>query len=443
MSSAVLLPLYRATAAALAPFSGLALWRRAQRGKEDPERLDERRGQPSRARPEGSLAWLHGASVGEGLALLPLVARLIDKGFHVLVTTGTVTSSRILKDRLPEGAFHQFVPLDAPAYWRRFLEHWRPDLFILAESELWPNMIAATHGFGAPIILVNARLSPRSFARWRRLPGLIGALLGQIDLCLAQSRDDAARLLALGAPRVNAIGNLKYDVEAPPAAAQKLQALTATAAGRAVWVAASTHPGEETILFAVHKTLEARFPGLLTVIAPRHPERGPQILAEAAGAGLKAALRSRGDAIAPETQVYIGDTIGELGLFYRLSSLIFMGKTLAGGGGQNPIEPAKLGSAILHGPMIGNFLDVFGALDSQGGALKVGDGAALAGQVAALLDDPALLRRMAENSRRVVDELGGATDKIMVALEPYVAQMIFSRRQQDESGFRAPENDLD
>lgn len=429
MSSALLLPLYRAAAGALAPFSGLVLWRRAQRGKEDPSRLNERRGEPSRARPEGRLAWLHGASVGEGLALLPLVARLIDKGFAVLVTTGTVTSSRILKDRLPEGAFHQFVPLDAPAFWTRFLAHWRPDLFILAESELWPNMIAATHAFGAPIILVNARLSPRSFARWRRLPGLISALLGQIDLCLAQSQDDAARLLALGAPRVDAIGNLKYDVDAPPADPQNLRALTDAVGDRPVWVAASTHPGEETILFEAHKRLEARFPGLLTVIAPRHPERGPAIFAEAVGAGLKPALRSRDEPITPSTQIYIGDTIGELGLFYRLSSLIFMGKTLAGAGGQNPIEPAKLGSAILHGPNIGNFLDVFSALDGQDGAIRVDNGAALAGQVAALLTDPALLRRTAENSRRIVGELGGATDKIMLALEPYIAQMMFSRQE--------------
>lgn len=432
MSSAVLLPIYRAAAAALAPFSRLALWRRAQRGKEDPARLGERRGQPGRPRPEGRLAWLHGASVGEGLALLPLVARLIDKGFSVLVTTGTVTSSRILAQRLPAGAFHQFAPLDAPAFVARFLDHWRPDLFILAESEIWPNMIAAAHARGAPIIMVNARLSPRSFARWRRLPGLIAALLGKIDLCLAQSRDDAARLLALGAPRVDAIGNLKYDVDAPPADPENLQALTQAVGARPVWIAASTHPGEETILFDVHRRLEARFPGLLTVIAPRHPDRGPALAAEAAGAGLKASLRSRGEPIADETQIYIGDTIGELGLFYRLSSVIFMGKSLAGGGGQNPIEPAKLGSAILHGPSIGNFIDVFGALDSQGGALVVQNGEDLARQLEALLSDPALLRHVAENSRRIVGELGGATDRIMFALEPYIAQMIVASRRDDE-----------
>ncbi|MCI4677690.1 3-deoxy-D-manno-octulosonic acid transferase [Rhodoblastus acidophilus] len=427
MSSAVFLPVYRAAARGLAPFSGVFLWRRGRNGKEDIKRIGERRGRASQPRPQGRLAWLHGASVGEGLALLPLVGRLIAKGFHVLVTTGTVTSARILAQRLPEGATHQFAPLDAPAFIERFLDHWRPDLFILAESEIWPNTICAVHARNIPITLVNARLSPRSFERWRRLPGFISALLGKIDLCLAQSRDDAARLLQLGAPRVDAIGNLKYDVDAPPADPARLDELARQIGPRPIWIAASTHPGEEALAFQAHKALAARFPRLLTVLAPRHPHRGPDIVAEAEAAGLEAALRSRGEPIRPSTQVYVGDTIGELGLFYRLSSVIFMGKSLAGEGGQNPIEPAKLGSAILHGPHIGNFLDVYGALDSQGGAIRVADANALARQLEALFTDPALLRRTAEESRRIVGELGGATDKIMLALEHYIAHMIVSR----------------
>ncbi|HUO53797.1 MAG TPA: 3-deoxy-D-manno-octulosonic acid transferase [Rhodoblastus sp.] len=429
MSSAVLLPVYRVAARGLAPFSGMFLWRRGRRGKEDVNRIGERRGRASLPRPEGRLAWLHGASVGEGLALLPLVSRLTAKGFHVLVTTGTVTSARILAQRLPEGASHQFSPLDAPAFIERFLDHWRPDLFVLAESEIWPNTICAVHARKIPITLVNARLSPRSFERWRRLPGFISTLLGKIDLCLAQSQDDAARLLQLGAPRVDAIGNLKYDVDAPPADPARLDELAAEIGPRPIWIAASTHPGEEAIAFAAHKTLAKRLPNLLTILAPRHPHRGPEIAAQAAEAGLEAALRSRKEPIRPSTQVYVGDTIGELGLFYRLSSVIFMGKSLAGQGGQNPIEPAKLGSAILHGPHIGNFIDVYGALDSRGGAIKVADADALARQLESLFTDPTLLRRTAEESRRVVGELGGATDKIMQALEHYIAHMIVTRPQ--------------
>ncbi|WP_298428734.1 3-deoxy-D-manno-octulosonic acid transferase [Rhodoblastus sp.] len=429
MSSAVLLPVYRAAATGLAPLSGVFLWRRGRKGKEDLTRIGERRGLAGMPRPGGRLAWLHGASVGEGLALLPLVARLTAKGFHVLVTTGTVTSARILAERLPEGATHQFAPLDAPAFIARFLDHWRPDLFILAESEIWPNTICAVHARNIPITLVNARLSPRSFARWRRFPGFISTLLGKIDLCLAQSQDDAARLLQLGAPRVDAIGNLKYDVDAPPADPARLDELAHQIGPRPIWIAASTHPGEEALAFQAHNALSARFPNLLTVLAPRHPHRGPEIAAQAASAGLEAALRSRGEPIRPSTHVYIGDTIGELGLFYRLSSVIFMGKSLAGHGGQNPIEPAKLGSAILHGPRIGNFIDVYGALDSQGGAIPVASAEALARQLEALFTDRALLRRTAEESRRIVSELGGATDKIMQALEHYIAHMIVSRPQ--------------
>jgi 3-deoxy-D-manno-octulosonic-acid transferase len=428
MSSAVFLPVYRAAATGLAPFSGLILWRRGRKGKEDPKRIEERRGIAGIPRPEGRLAWLHGASVGEGLALLPVVERLTRKGFNVLVTTGTVTSARILAQRLPGGAAHQFSPLDAPAFIERFLDHWRPDLFLLAESEIWPNTICAVHARGIPITLVNARLSPRSFARWRRFPGFISALLGKIDLCLAQSQDDAARLLQLGAPRVDAIGNLKYDVEPPPADPARLEELSRQIGPRPVWIAASTHPGEEALALRAHKALSARFPNLLTVLVPRHPHRGPEIAAEAQAAGLTAALRSRGDAIAPETAVYIGDTIGELGLFFRLSSVIFMGKSLAGRGGQNPIEPAKLGSAILHGPHIGNFIEVYGALDSQGGAIAVKDADALAEQLDALFTDQTFLRRTAEASRRIVGELGGAADKIMLALEHYIAHMIVSRQ---------------
>lgn len=428
MRTSALLPVYGALADGLSPLSRVILWRRARRGKEDLNRLGERRGVASLPRPEGRLAWLHGASVGEGLALLPLVGRLTAKGFHVLVTSGTVTSARILAQRLPSGASHQYVPLDAPRYLKAFLDHWRPDLFILAESEIWPNTISAVHARKIPITLVNARLSPRSFARWRRASGFIGALLGKIDLCLAQSQDDAARLLELGAPRVDAVGNLKYDVDAPPSDPVKLELLSSQVGARQVWVAASTHAGEEALALRVHKELAPQFPGLLTVLAPRHPDRGAEIAALARGAGLRAAQRSLGEPIGPDTQIYIGDTIGELGLFYRLSSVIFVGKSLAGHGGQNPIEPAKLGSAILHGPHVGNFLDVYAALDAKGGAIPVRDEDALAQSLAALFTDRALLRRTAEASRRIVGELGGASDKIMQALEHYVAHMIVSEQ---------------
>ena len=369
MRTAVLLPVYHAAARGLTPFSGLFLWRRGRKGKEDLSRIGERRGRASLPRPQGRLAWLHGASVGEGLALLPLVSRLTAKGFHVLVTTGTVTSARILAQRLPEGATHQFAPLDAPAFIDRFLDHWRPDLFILAESEIWPNTICAVHARKIPITLVNARLSPRSFGRWRRLSGFISTLLGKIDLCLAQSQDDATRLLQLGAPRVDAIGNLKYDVDAPPADPTRLDDLALQIGPRPIWIAASTHPGEEALAFAAHKSFWRNFPTCSPYSRRAIRIAAPDIAAAAATpASRRRCVRRR--PIRPSTQIYIGDTIGELGLFYRLSSVIFIGKSLAGEGGQNPIEPAKLGSAILHGPHVGNFLDVYATLDNRGGSIR-------------------------------------------------------------------------
>ncbi len=424
MGTEAFLPVYRAAARGFTPFSGLFLWRRARKGKEDPNRLNERRGRAGFDRPEGRLAWLHGASVGEGLALLPLVEKLIARGFQVLVTTGTVTSARILAQRLPSGAFHQFAALDAPRFVERFLDHWRPDLFLLAELEIWPNMLCAVHARKIPIALVNARMSPRSFARWGHAAGFIAALLGRIDICLAQSEDDAERLLQLGAPRVHATGNLKYDVEAPPADPARLEALARQIGPRPIWIAASTHAGEEALALLAHKALLKQYPGLLTIIVPRHAHRGDEIANLARGAGLNAAQRGKDEPVTRDTQVYIGDTMGEMGLFFRLSSVIFMGKSLAGAGGQNPIEPGKLGSAILHGPHVGNFVDVYAALDACGGALQVADAEALARTLAALFSDPALLRRTAKASRACVAELGGASDRVMRALEPYVATML-------------------
>ena len=424
-----LLPLYRAAAAVADPLAGLFLRWRLARGKEDAARLREKTGLPGRARPEGPVAWLHGASVGEGLALLPLVERLAGRGFAVLVTTGTLSSARVLAQRLGPGAIHQFAPLDVPRFVRRFLDHWRPDLVLFAESEIWPNMLDQAARRRLPLMLVNARLSQRSFARWQILPATIGGLLGGIDLCLAQTAPDAERLRQLGAPRVEVAGNLKYDVAAPPVDNARLALLQAQIGARPVWLAASTHPGEEAIAGAVHRRLAARFPDLLTIIAPRHPERGAAILA----ALPEARLRSRSGGIDASTGIYIADTMGEMGLLFRLAPVVFVGKSMASAarqsmGGQNPIEPAKLGSAILHGPHVGNFQEVYAALGQAEGALGVGDADALARVLELLLGDAALLRKMARNALDSVGAFGGAADRIMQALDPYILQLQIERR---------------
>ena len=363
--------------------------------------------------------------MGEALSLLPLVERLSQAGRATLVTTGTVTSARLLAERLPGGAMHQYAPLDAPQFMRRFLAHWRPDVALIAESELWPNMIVETSAAETPIILVNARLSERSYARWKaRLPNFVGALLARIDLALAQSQADADRFTLLGAPRVEFAGNLKFDAPAPPANLQELAMLSGRIAGRRVWIAASTHDGEEIEIAEAHRVLAARFPELLTLIAPRHPNRGAEIAETLRARGLDCALRSRGAEPGAEA-IYICDTMGELGLFYRLAGVVFLGKSFfpdTAGGGQNPIEPAKLASAILHGPNVANFADVYALLDSAGGAVEVRNAHELAETLASLFGDGGKLRAMARAAAQAVESQTGALERTLRAIGPYLIE---------------------
>ena len=413
--------LYRAASGLFAPFAPRLLARRAARDKEDPARLAERMGRARIPRPAGPLVWLHGASIGEGLALLPLIDTLTREGAHALVTTGTLSSARVVGDRLPPGAIHQFVPLDCPSFARRFLDHWRPDVAIFAESELWPNLILETRRRGARLFVVNARMSEKSHARWRRASGMASAVLGAFDTVFAQREADAERFATLGAPRVKVAGSLKYDVAPPPAAPEQLAQLTAQIGARPMWVAASTHEGEEEICLAAHKILHTRFPGLLTIIAPRNARRGREITTLAKQTDSQSALRSAGDAITPDTQIFIADTFGEMGLWYRLANIVFVGKSLVVGGGQNPIEPAKLGAAILHEPSVENFVDAYATLDAAGGATHVRDAMELAARLAALFDDPAHTRAMARAAGGAVERLSGTTAAVLAAVAPFLA----------------------
>ena len=419
---------YRLLAAATTPLTPLLLAQRLKRGKETRERLGERRGEAGFDRPEGPLVWVHGASVGELISALPLIGRIAARNVGVLVTSGTVTSSALAEQRLPPGVIHQFVPLDVPRYMRRFLEHWQPDLALFVESDLWPNMLIETSRRRVPMILVNGRLSENSFRRWRHLPGSIANLLRRFDLCLARTPDDAMRIGDLGAPRVVTTGNLKLDVPAPPADAAKLTALENAIGGRPVMAAASTHAGEEAFMIEAHARLRATFPGLLTLIAPRHPERGPGVVEFAAAAGLSTALRSRGELPGRSTDIYVADTVGELGLIYRLAPVVFIGGSLVQHGGQNPIEAAKLGAAILHGPHVWNFAEIYAALDGAHGAEAVLDADRLTAGLAALMGQPAVRARVTDAARTTVDALGGALERTLQSLEPYLMQLALRQR---------------
>ncbi|MCC0001636.1 MAG: 3-deoxy-D-manno-octulosonic acid transferase [Methylobacteriaceae bacterium] len=413
--------LYRATSGLLAPLAPHFLQRRAAHDKEDPARLGERMGRAKIRRSGGPLVWLHGASIGEGLALLPLIEALTRSGAHALATTGTRSSAQVVGDRLPPGAIHQYVPLDCPSFARRFLDHWRPDVAIFAESELWPNLVLEARRRGAALFLVNARMSDKSVARWRRAPGMAATILDAFDNIFAQSADDAARFASLGATRVTLAGNLKYDVAPPPADLEALAQLTAQIGARPVWVAASTHEGEEEICLAAHSILRARFPDLLTIIAPRNARRGRDIAALARQTGAEPALRSAGEKIGSDTQVFVADTFGEMGLWYRLTSIVFVGKSLTAGGGQNPIEPAKLGAAIVYGPSVENFADAYATLDAAGGGARACDAGELAARLAALFADPAAARGMARAAAGAVERLAGTTATLMAQIAPHLA----------------------
>jgi 3-deoxy-D-manno-octulosonic-acid transferase len=417
--------LYKALTTLGGPAIDLFLRHRQKRGKEDGERLGERLGHPGLPRPPGPLVWTHGASVGEAMALLPLVTALLARrpGLSVMLTTGSVTSARVVGPRLPQGAFHQFLPVDKPAAVRRFLDHWGPDLTLWTESEFWPNLLVAAAARGKPMVLLNGRVSDKSHASWMRHRRLAARMLGGFDLCLGQTDRDARRLADIGARRVDSLGNLKCA--APPAAAdpEVLAGALDALDGRPRWLAASTHAGEEALAGRVHAALKDRLPGLLTVIVPRHPDRAAEVAAELTAQGLSVARRSEGWPGAG-TDVLLGDTMGEMGLYYRLAPVVFMGKTLVKTGGQNPLEPALLDSALLWGPGMGNFADMALRLRAAGAAQEVADEAALAEAVADLLTDPERARAMAAAARRWAEGEGAVLDRVLGALAPYLDPLV-------------------
>jgi 3-deoxy-D-manno-octulosonic-acid transferase len=417
------LRVYRRLSSVAVPLAPALIKRRLKQGKEDPARVAERRGLSADPRPQGPLVWIHGASVGEVLAAAALIEKLRELNIRILLTSGTVTSAAIVAKRFPPDIIHQYVPYDSPRYVARFLDHWRPSLALFIESDLWPNLILSSAARRLPMVLINGRMSHRSFPRWRRVSGTISALLSQFEVCLAQSRVDAERFTLLGARNVVATGNLKLDVPAPPADFAKLERLMSVTRGRPIIVAASTHPGEEEILLEAHRTLAGLFSSLLTVIVPRHPGRGEAIARTIETRGLHASLRSRDELPIATTDIYVADTMGEMGLFYRLSPVVFMGGSLIEHGGQNPIEAIKLGASVVHGPHVFNFADVYEALDSAGGARLADTREALVKQLGQLMADPGARSHVLGAAERVVSQLGGALDRTLAALEPYILQL--------------------
>lgn len=415
------LALYLAFAARAEWLARTVLVRRLRRGKEDGPRIRERLGHPGLPRPAGGVIWFHAASVGEALSVLELLRRLraLRPDLTPLVTTGTVTSAALLAERLPAGALHQYAPLDVLPALGRFLGHWRPGLSVRVESELWPATLWATASAGVPIILLNARISERSFRGWRRAPLMARSLLRRVAAVWAQEAESAARFRRLGARQVEVTGTLKEGAAPLPHDDAERQRLQALIAGRPLWLAASTHPGEEGIVTAAHRRIRRSHPGALLVLVPRHPERGAEIAAALEAGGWAVARRAEGAVPGQTTDIYLADTLGEMGLWYRLASVAFVGGSLVPVGGHNPFEPAALGSAIIHGPHVANFADGYRRLHAAGAAVEVAHAEALAGAVTGTLV-PSRAAQMATAAWEAFSAGSGVTERVLGMLEPHL-----------------------
>jgi 3-deoxy-D-manno-octulosonic-acid transferase len=415
-----LLAMYGFAGRVMIPFIPIWLNRRAEHGLEDRDRRQERFGIASEPRPDEPVIWVHAASVGETNAVLPLIARLAEAGWFVVLTTITVTGATTAARNPPEGVLHQFAPVDIVPFVARFLDHWRPHLALFVESEVWPVITDQLSRRSVPHVIVNARMSDRSFRRWRFLGSAPRRVFSRITLALTQSEEDARRLKRLGVRDAKAVGNLKFDMEPPGADAEKLAALRRALGNRPFFLAASTHPGEDEIIADTHQILAERYPGLITAIVPRHPVRGPDIAAMVAKRGIPHWLRSKDAGLSAEGGILIADTLGELGLFYRLTDVAFIGGSLVPAGGHNPAEPVALAAAIVSGPLTGNFAAIYDALEAAGGAVSAVTPEEIAGTVAGLFDDPAALREQTKAAEAAMATFTGALDRTLAALEPYL-----------------------
>jgi 3-deoxy-D-manno-octulosonic-acid transferase len=397
------------------PFAARSAVNKLRRAGVSVPRAHERLGNATEARPGGGpLVWFHAASVGESLSVLALIDRMgaLLPRANFLITSGTATSAELIARRLPPRSRHQFAPLDAPGPVGRFLRHWRPEAAIFVESELWPLMLRHTRAAGARMALVNARLSEKSVGRWRRLPATARHLLEVFDLVLTQNEAMAQAMLTLGVPREKVAEGINLKSLSGPLPVDDLALTQARAAlgDRPVWIAASTHEGEEAAVLRAHASLLKRFPDLCLILAPRHPERGQEVTGLIAGEGFTFTRRTRGDA--PGGQVFLADTLGELGTWYALTRIVFMGGSLRLIGGHNPFEVAQAGAPVLSGTHVANFAETYAEMETAGAARMVSDAEDLCDRVAAWLDDPAALDRAAAAATRFAEARTGALDEV-------------------------------
>ena len=413
MSLPLSLQLYRALVWLAAPLSGWILRNRARRGKEDATRLNERFGRSEHHRPPGKLLWLHGASVGESLILLELVQRLsAATDWQFLVTTGTATSARLMGEKLPDRARHQYVPIDRLGPVRRFLDHWSPDAAIFVESELWPNLLLEMQQRNIPSALINARMNQASLTNWHKRKAAARRLLSAFSWIGAADARTAAGLSKLTDTPVPQVGNLKLQIAALSPADVQLNTIRSRLGERPVWLAASTHAGEDDILIAAHRRYLETRPEALLILAPRHPERGGDIASLMNAAGFTFARRSQDKFPEPATQVWLADTLGEMPLWYALADQAFIGGSLIEGiGGHNPVEATRAGCPIISGPYTASFDDVFAAYREHSGVVIAGSPEEIAAALCASTES-----RKAGAQYALLQLTGSAMDETLAAI---------------------------
>ncbi len=412
--------LYRFITWLATPLLRLLLWWRLYTGKEDPARLRERLGITTFPRPEGALLWVHAASVGESTSILPLLNKISERypDLNMLVTTVTVASAKLMGKKLPQRAFHHYAPIDQPQVIKRFLRHWKPDFALWVESELWPNMILQTHRTGCEMIIVNGRMSTKSFRNWLRVRAVAVKLLDCFSIIYPQSQQDAERFRQLGAQMVEYVGNIKFDAPPLPADPKIMGELVGMIGGRPIWLGASTHPGEEAILAEVHKVLKELHPELLTIIVPRHASRGNSIAALLREKGLQIALRSKQESITAETDIYIADTMGELGVFYRLAGIVFIGGSMVAHGGQNPLEAARLDCAVVYGPHMENFRAICHELEAANACITITTVTQLEETIDELLRNQEKQEQLAQAALKMLEDKGSVVEKLLESIAP-------------------------
>lgn len=399
-------PIYRTITYIAQPFLKRLLKQRLAKGKEHPTRWTERMGIASVERPRGKLLWIHGASVGESLSALPLIESIqkLHPEISIMITTGTVTSAELMERRLPQGIIHQFMPLDHPTWVERFLEHWHPDGVVWLESELWPNIILSLQKRGINAGIINGRMSEKSHQTWQRGGSFAHQILGSFNFIMAQTDKDATFFKNLGGIDVAVIGNLKFASPPIPYDENELKSIKSTIGKRPFWFFASTHDNEEELAADLHIALKEEQPKILSIIAMRHPNRANAVITKLIQKGLTVAQRSKGEKPSTTTDVYLIDTLGEMGLFFALSDIVAIGGSFIPHGGHNPIEPSAMGCATIVGPHMFNFIEICEQMDKANAIIRTNDMTDLQKTIQSLLQNPKVLLQYKKNGLALADK---------------------------------------